>query len=292
VTLSSLSGSRRRADSARGTLVPGPPPVFGGRPVATIVVPVLRQRADWLRRCIRSACRQSVPCEVVVVTAAATPTGTLAVLAALRTREASLVVLSEHRPGFAAAINTGIQAANSERVGLLLSDDWLDPVAAESCLPHATDLVSTGLRVYAADGVTELTDLGRSPSQAAFERRPTIETKAAYLEHFFLFRRSALLAVGGVDESIGCTGADDYDLIWTLLEHGASVTVLPDRLYNYRDHAGERLTLREATAQVADLEKILDKHGVHGADREVLLKDHAWWFGRPVQVAARELRGR
>jgi GT2 family glycosyltransferase len=237
-----------------------------------------------------SACRQTVPCEVLVVTGAATPADTLAALAELAAREPRLALLPEQRPGFAAAINTGIEAAVADRVGLLLSDDWLEPTAVERCLEHATDIVSTGMKFYAADGITELAELGRTPNLAAFESRPTLESRAAYLEHFFLFRRSALHAVGGLDESIGSTGADDYDLIWTLLERGASVAVIPDQLYNYRDHDDERLTLRDPAAQIADLQKILDKHGVQGSARDELTRSHALWFGRPVHVAAKALR--
>src|SRR5262249_25965847 len=156
----------------------------------------------------------------------------------------NLRVMAEARPGFGAAINTGIRAARSQRVGFLLSDDWLEPSAVAECLPLDADIVSTGLTGYAADGRTALPGLSRTPTDARLAQRSPLEQRAAYLEPFFLFKRDGLLAAGGVDERIGLTGADDYDLIWTLLERGASVGVLPRRLYNYRDHFESRLTLR------------------------------------------------
>ena len=129
-----------------------------------------------------------------------------------------------------------------------------------------------GLAVYLADGVTLRKPLHHRTSLAEFERRPTLQEKARYLEHFFLFRKQALLDVGGVDEDIGLVGPDDYDLIWTLLEWGRSVDVVEDRLYNYREHGGERLTLRPLELQQVDLEKILNKHGVTGAEGRRLLR--------------------
>jgi GT2 family glycosyltransferase len=254
---------------------------------ASVVVPVLDQRLDWLARCVHSALEQTVPTDVHVVFSARTPAAQVAWLRNLAGEHPRLHPALEQRPGFAAAINTGIAASATERVGLLLSDDWLEPTAVAECLPVRADIVSTGLTTYATDGRTCLEEVSRTPSQAEFERRSTLESKASYLEHFFLFRRAALLAAGGVDETVGLTGCDDYDLIWTLLERGATVAVLPRRLYNYRDHSEARLSLRSRPAQCEDLARILDKHRVHGAERARIMADHANWFGEPVHLVAR-----
>jgi GT2 family glycosyltransferase len=254
---------------------------------ASIVVPLLDQRAAWLAQCVHSALDQTVPTEVNVVFAPETPPERIAWLRDLARRHPRLHPIPEARPGFAAALNTGIAASTTPRVGLLMSDDWLLPSAVAECLPLSADIVSTGLTAYMGDGRTRLDAISRTPSQAEFERRSSLEHKASYLEHFFLFRRRALLAVGGADETIGLTGCDDYDLIWSMLERGATVTVLPRRLYNYRDHDQTRLTLRPREAQRSDLARILDKHGVVGAERARILSEHAVWFGEPVHVVAR-----
>ena len=68
------------------------------------------------------------------------------------------------------------------------------------------------------------------------------------------------------------------------------MTVTPDLLYNYRDHYGERLTLRPPDLQRRDLGRILDKHGVRGPVRERMLREHAVWFGAPVHVVEQRLR--
>lgn len=258
-------------------------------PRASIVIPLLREPLSWLEQCVQSALRQTAPCEVLVVVSPRTPSELVDALAQWGRTTAGLSILPESGAGFAAALNTGIRACRTSRIGFLLADDWLEREAVEACLAHDVDIVSTGLRVWSEEGRTAFTALGRRPTQAVYAGLPTIERRAAYLEHFFLFEREALQAVGGVDEAIGSTGVDDYDLIWTLLEHQATVAVVADQLYNYRDHFGERLTLRSPDLQRSDLAKILDKHGVRGEVRDRMLRDHALWFGAPVHVVAKRL---
>ncbi len=262
-------------------------------PKATIVIPLKRQKDAWLDQCVRSALEQSVPCEVLVVTAADTPASNLDVISHLRNKHTNLLAIPEESPGnFPAAINLGIRCAGSGRVGLLLSDDWLSPDAVENCLSLQADIVCTGHTVYYSDGETTREIAGRTLTLENFLKRPTLEAKADYLEHFFLFRKEAVLETGGLDESLGnFPGIDDYDLIWTLLERGATVGIVEKRLYNYRDHDGERLTLSDATQAAQNLEKILRKHGVDEAGTSAIVHRASRWFGRSIrQVLAEEAR--
>lgn len=250
---------------------------------ATIVVPLLRQVDAWLEQSVLSALQQSAPTEVIVVRSLATPASNLAVLDRLRLRHVNLVVTCEQKHlSFPNAINTGIRQASAGRVGLLLSDDWLDPRSVEACLPVSSDVVSTGHAVYFPNGrVNERAC--QDASMRRFRALPSLMQKANYLEHFFLFRKEALLRVGGLDESIGnYPGIDDFDLIWTMLEQGASVGIVERRLYHYRDHTAERLTLADPQARARNLVKILRKHRVPDEEIPAIVEEHAKWFGRPI----------
>jgi GT2 family glycosyltransferase len=250
---------------------------------ASIVVPVLHQRDEWLEQSVRSATDQTAPTEVLVVRSETTPASNLRVLERLTETCRNLVVLIGHQPdSFPGAINQGIRAARSERIGLLMSDDWLDHAAVAECLHFATDIVSTGNNVYSADGrLNERASSDRS--LAGFHACPTLQMKASYLQHFFLLRRQAVLDAGGLDEEIGnYPGIDDYDLIWTLLERGATVAVVAKRLYHYRDHEGVRLTLSDQAAMAENLKKILRKHRVGVIERWRILRDHRKWYGRTI----------
>jgi glycosyltransferase involved in cell wall biosynthesis/GT2 family glycosyltransferase len=258
--------------------------------VATIVVPLLRQVDDWLDHSVRSALAQSVATEVIVVRSALTPASNLQVLDRLARSYPNLVVMLEDPPGsFPGAVNKGIRAARADRVGLLLSDDWLEHTAVAESLRESADIVSSGHVVYFADGRVNEASSKRA-SMTGFRACSTLEQQASYLKHFFLFRKQAVLRVGGLDETIGSApGIDDFDLIWTLLENGASVAIVEKQLYHYRDHDGERLTLQDKELLHANLRKILRKHGVWDADTAAeIISRHAPWYGRLMHQVIEE----
>lgn len=258
-------------------------------------MPLLRQRDDWLRRAVTSALAQTEPAEVIVVVSPHTPASNLAVLEELRKGTprpggTRLVVAPRTGPGFPRAINTGIGLATTGRVGLLLSDDWLDPEALAETLAIDADIVSTGATRYNADGVL-LPHLRRVLDPQRYAQQTTHESRASYLTHFLLFRASRLEEVGGLDETLGdAPGIDDYDLVWTLLEHGATVGMTRRPFYNFTIHDGERLTMRNREEQIRTLAKIFDKHGFNGEARDRRIEEHARWFGRPEDTAWQELR--
>ena len=250
---------------------------------ATIVIPLLRQVDPWLQQSVYSALAQGVPTEVIVVRSRDTPASNLDTLTKLQQRSSKLVVLLEDKPGsFPAAINMAIRHASAERVGMLLSDDWLEEFAVAECLSKCSDIVSTGHIVHFADGrINESACLLRS--MAKLQSLATLEEKASYLGHFFLFCKKLVLDIGGLDENIGnFPGIDDFDLIWTLLEHDASVSIIEHCSYHYRDHEGDRLTLSDPAKMTENLKKILRKHGVPAEQVPNIVQRHARWYGRPI----------
>jgi glycosyltransferase involved in cell wall biosynthesis len=256
---------------------------------ATIVVPLRRQVDEWLDESLRSALLQNDATEVIVVRAEATPTSNLKILDGLQKYFANLRVLVRDKPeSFPGAINKGIKHARTERVGLLLSDDWLDEYAVAECLKNDADIVCTGSIVYFPDGsINELACQRRSLQE--FNSIVTLEERASYLGHFLMFRKQVVLDVGGLDESIGdYPGIDDFDLIWTLLESNATVSIIEKDLYHYRDHDGERLTLRNPARAVENLQKILRKHGINEEQGGDIVKRHARWYGRPMYQVMNE----
>ncbi len=146
--------------------------------------------------------------------------------------------------------------------------------------------------MYSADGNTHLKSLGRVANVDQFHRCKTLESQARYLQHFFLFRKGKLLEIGGADESLGdFPGIDDYDMIWVMLEQGASVAIAEQVLYNYRDHEGERLSLKPAQQAMEVLERIFDKHSVAPSEREEIRDLHLQWYGEPLHRAYSRIYG-
>jgi hypothetical protein len=262
-------------------------PLMAERPEfrASLLIPLLRQRDEWLERCVESAATQTVSCQVVVVMSPLTPDSNRAVVERLAARYPAIdIVVRPPGVRFAGALNLGISRLVCERFGLVLTDDWLEADAVESCLPIDAEIVSTRANVWDVDGETRLMDLDRMRHRFALAAIPTLERTAQYLGHFLFLSRAAVLAAGGVDETVGDSpGVDDYHLLWTMLERGARAAICERALYNIRDHEGERLTNRKPLDMLATMARILAKHGLVGNEHEQLLLWHARWFGQPLQ---------
>ena len=173
------------------------------RPPATLVLPLLRQDPAFLEVALRSALDQGVPGEVIVVTSPQTPAPELAVLAAAATGPGGdrLRIVERPRPGFAVALNAGIAAAASDRVGFLMTDDWLDPTALEASLAHDADIVTGGKTIWDATG-TERLPMPGLRTREVYDRLTTDRERAAHVTHFLLFRRvdMALSNLGNIGE--------------------------------------------------------------------------------------------
>ena len=163
------------------------------RPAASIVIPLLNQRDDWLRHCVLSALRQTVPTDVVVVCSPGTCAANSATLRALAEQSHRLRTCVQEGGGFAAAINQGLRRAECKRIGLLLSDDWLKQDAVEKCL--AGDLVHcAGVRIQVLDAVDGM--LGERSAQIG---NAEMSAKAAHV------------SLGGRD--------DEYDIRSSRIHH-------------------------------------------------------------------------
>ncbi|MTD42883.1 glycosyltransferase [Conexibacter sp. W3-3-2] len=220
----------RRGRDPRRARRPGPrAPPAGGRPAArprspprprraavvrtTAVVPAWNGRG-WLPGLLASIDAQERPFDELVIVDNGSRDGTADWLAATRP---DVVVLREDRNrGFAAAANRGIAAAHGERIALLNTDvelapDWhvrladrldgdprLASVASKLVRlddPGTVDDAGDRLR---RDGVCEQRGAGR-PDDGRFDVPGEVFSACAGAA---LYRRDAVLAVGGFDERL------------------------------------------------------------------------------------------
>jgi len=84
------------------------------------------------------------------------------------------------------------------------------------------------------------------------------------VKHLHCWKVKSALYIGGMDESLGRHGADDYDFPWCMAEAGFSFKAIQECLYYYRDHRTHfRLTTHvPLNSQIAELKKIFKKHGL------------------------------
>jgi GT2 family glycosyltransferase len=225
--------------------------------VAVVVV-------DWnttqlLERCLASLARQTLPPERVIVVdnAGDQPSWRHVRDAPLRT---DLVRLSANR-GFAAANNVGLGLAEDcDWVALLNPDafpepDWLEHLVAAagqhpgysffaSRLLNAEDpelLDGTG-DVYAVSGLAYRRDHGLPACGVRLLPEEVFGPCAAAA----LYRREALLEVGGFDERFFCF-FEDVDLAFRLRLAGHRCLYVPEAIVH---HVGSATTVRHSTFSV------------------------------------------
>lgn len=133
--------------------------------------------------------------------------------------------------GIARTLHDAIQESTAPYIGILDSDDWLEPTCLEKSIQPFLDGWECGL-VY-TDYWTEWDDcppvyIGNPPFN-----QPHLFFPGYCPFHFRLFKRSLYDKVGGVDLSFPC--AVDYDLMLRMGEVEPFVHI-KEPLYHYRIH--------------------------------------------------------
>ena len=193
-------------------------------PAVSVVVPVYNG-ARTIAACIEAIGEQDYhgEMEVVIVDNGSTD-GTRDIIG--RYRFARLATCAT--PGPAAARNAGIAATRHEIIAFTDSDcipapGWLSALVA-------------ALRPAFAGAGGRLESAARGPvedvvAEISFDQRQSIESSLPYvITANCMFRRDALSAVGGFDETFPIAGGEDTDLGWRMIQGGAQFTYAQDAL--------------------------------------------------------------
>lgn len=208
----------------------------------SVVVPTFN-RISTLRLCLRGLLNQSYPDYEIIVVDDGSTDGTAE---ALPQEFPAIRYFHQKNAGPAAARNRGIQAAHGEIIAFT-DDDCLAPTDWLACL-------DAGFRRY-----PEVVGVG-GPLLAPTDIRPT-NLIARYEQHVvqvhyhardqeivagfncpaggtnnMAYRRSALQASGGFDESFPYPAAEDADLKWRLAQTGAQFLYLPVTLTHLQSY--------------------------------------------------------
>lgn len=239
----------------------------------TAIVPLKHYHPPYLAQCLRSLLEQPCPRWRGVIVVEAADRAHFATALGDALRDPRLRLVTNAGRALAGAINSGMRAADTEFVALLLGDDLWAPDAVE-VLDRAiatwsdVDFFHTARRVIDDDGAP-ISSV--HPSREGFTVADF--ARGSPVKHLLCWRRRTGLAVGGVDENLNSVGPDDWDFPWVMAEHGARFRALPECLYWYRDHrAGFRLTTHlPLSVHLRECDRILRKHHVDRAARQAFL---------------------
>jgi glycosyltransferase involved in cell wall biosynthesis len=232
----------------------------------TILMPVKHHHPVFLRKAVASVVAQSSPHWTLLVLVEPEDATRFADMLRHEMQDARIRVVTNQGRRMAGALNTGMRAATSEFVAILLADDlWADDAVAVllraiASHPEVDFFHSARRYVDAEDRFCSSIHMPRASfTLADFARGSPVK-------HLLCWRRAMAVNIGGLDESM-TIGPDDYDFPWSMAEHGAVFRALPECLYLYRDHRESyRLTTHvPRSVQKRCIRQILRKHGVSRA---------------------------
>ncbi|MEO1992348.1 MAG: glycosyltransferase [Pirellulales bacterium] len=229
-------------------------------------MPCKNPKVTFFREAVDSVLSQSSPnWNLIVIDDHSSDPFTLEMLCALNANSDPRVsVVSNVSMLITGALNTGMEHASTPFVCSLHCDDLLDRQAVE-CLNHYIlqypehDYFHSS-RVYIDENGIHISDV--HSANDTFDLSDFVH--GGPIKSLHCWRINSALALGGMDESLGLHGADDYDFSWCMAESGCSFKAIPECLYYIRDHRMHyRLTTHvPLDVQIDALKKIWKKHGV------------------------------
>ena len=233
-------------------------------PTVSVLIPAFNAAAT-IDRALYSVWRQHWPIEEVIVVDDASTDGTAERARRHRRTELHVLSLSRNR-GECGAMNDGIRSARGDLIAFLDADDeWLDGKLARQVpiMAQRPELVFTSCRFEARfpDGRGYLygggAELSGSDAWRALLRRSQAGKPCV------LARRSALLKIGGFDESLRVAGDQD---MWIRLALLGPVEFIPDVLVRVHVTEGS-LTQRYARRELEFTVPMIEGHLDALADR-------------------------
>jgi glycosyltransferase involved in cell wall biosynthesis len=233
------------------------------RPAVTALMPVKAYRADYLHEAVRSMLGQTCPDWALLVIVEESDREPLQEVLAEHLTDPRVGLIVNQGRQVAGAFNTGMRDAETGWVAILFGDDLWAPKAVEVLAASIasnprTDFFHSSRRIVDEEG---------RPISSVHRSRPTVSVDdfgaTSPVKHLLCWNRERGLAVGGMDESLNSVGVDDFDFPWSMAEHGATFTAIPDCLYIYRDHREFfRLTTHlPRNHHKREITRIMRKHG-------------------------------
>jgi glycosyltransferase involved in cell wall biosynthesis len=222
-------------------------------PLVTIVTPSFNQGA-FIRQTIESVLAQDYqPLEYIVMDGGSTDE-TASVVEPYRDR---LLWVSEKDRGQAHAINKGFASARGEILAWLNSDDVLLPGAVSRAVRGFAEAPRTGA-VYGEGHLMDRTGkvTGRFPATERFNLWRLTYLSDYILQQSTFFRRDAVEAVGGLDESLHY--ALDWDLLIRLGKR-FGLHYLPTDLGVLREYS-EAKTFSGGDRRIREIRDVLQRH--------------------------------
>ena len=202
-------------------------------PLLSFVAPVYETRPDYLRDLVGSFAAEAAPyAELLLVDDGSRGAATREALAALAATPGVRVVTQAANGGIARATNAGIAAARGDWLSFIDHDDAFVPGAVAMIARAIGDHPQA--HFFYTDEIVTNAALKPAGSFCKPAYDCVLLSGLNYINHFSVFRRDRLQALGGL--RLDREGSQDYDMLLRYLEGAApgSVVHVPFLAYTWR----------------------------------------------------------
>lgn len=202
----------------------------------TVIIPAYKAAA-FLEETIQSALNQTTPPERVIVVDDGSPDNGHEIAQRLAAADGRILPVQRTNGGLPAARNTGLDHAKTDYVLFLDADDRILPDAIKRHL-EAFQAFPNAAMVFGSNYNIDVNGARRSENKVPEENvtREALAMRVTPCSSQCLYRRSALLKVGGANESL--RSAEDIDLNLRLISLG-EIRSFPEFVMEYRQHPNQ-----------------------------------------------------
>lgn len=248
-------------------------------PKVSVVVPIYRVE-KYLRQCVDSILAQTLTDIEIILVDDGSPDACPAMVDEYAARDSRVVAIHQPNGGYGKAVNTGIAAARAPYIGIIESDDWIEPTMYEKLLCRAeetgADVVKCMFWKYDSTApagqqdslwMSRAQDLSLAPDApfSPAEWQPIFFYHASLWSN--LYHADLLRSVPFI-ESAGAA-YQDFPFIMEIYARARSMAVLKYPLLHYRMEPGQDSStlgrdhrLLRMPAMTLTARKVLEQHGI------------------------------
>lgn len=210
-------------------------------PLVSVAMVVYRPHPVYFRQAVQSILAQTLRDFELVIVEDPSPVSSQEFLAGIDDPRIRYF-RNPRRTSLVAQRNRALAEARAELVAVQDADDIAEPTRLEQQVDYLRahpDVGILGSQVAVIDAANAV----RGHRSFPLEHESIVQAMKCFLpvsQPSAVFRKSLVLEVGGYQESgAGIVGAEDYDLVCRLAQHGVRLANLPEALLRYRLHPGQ-----------------------------------------------------
>ena len=259
---------------------------FAHRPLVSVITPVFNTPVHWLEEAVQSVLGQAYESwELILVDDNSSDEALREYLPILASRDSRIKIFKlEGGRGISAALNRGIEHARGEWIGFLDHDDLLEPDALFQTAKLLQQIPDADV-IYSDED--KLTEAGLDAPLFKPDWSPDFFLSCNYLCHFITVRRELVLRAGGFRSELD--SAQDYDLLFRVIEQTDRIHHIPRILYHWRrSGSSSAISPWQKPGQLEAARRAIDEHLQRKSIRGHVAIDwrtHAYWVKRELTEA-------